>query len=52
MTPNKQLSKHPWRMDDEKLLYPFYEKLAKAGLVNVCVTMTPESGTVDEAIGQ
>ncbi len=37
MTPNKQLSKHPWRMDDEKLLYPFYEKLAKAGLVNVCV---------------
>ncbi|HYB70262.1 MAG TPA: amidohydrolase family protein [Candidatus Bathyarchaeia archaeon] len=34
---NKQLSKHPWRMDDEKLLYPFYEKIAKAGLVNVCV---------------
>jgi predicted TIM-barrel fold metal-dependent hydrolase len=34
---NKQLSKHPWRMDDEKLLYPFYEKLLKAGLVNVCV---------------
>jgi predicted TIM-barrel fold metal-dependent hydrolase len=34
---NKQLSKHPWRMDDEKLLYPFYDKLAKAGLVNVCV---------------
>jgi predicted TIM-barrel fold metal-dependent hydrolase len=34
---NKQLSRHPWRMDDEKLLYPFYEKLARAGLVNVCV---------------
>ena len=34
---NKQLAKHPWRMDDEKLLYPFYEKLGKAGLVNVCV---------------
>ncbi len=34
---NKQLARHPWRMDDEKLLYPFYEKLAKAGLVNVCV---------------
>ena len=34
---NKQLSRHPWRMDDEKLLYPFYEKLVKAGLVNVCV---------------
>jgi predicted TIM-barrel fold metal-dependent hydrolase len=24
-------------MDDEKLLYPFYERLLKAGLVNVCV---------------
>jgi predicted TIM-barrel fold metal-dependent hydrolase len=34
---NKHLSRHPWRMDDEKLLYPFYEKLVKAGLVNVCV---------------
>ena len=34
---NKHLSRHPWRLDDEKLLYPFYEKLAKAGLVNVCV---------------
>jgi predicted TIM-barrel fold metal-dependent hydrolase len=34
---NKHLSRHPWRMDDEKLLYPFYEKLARAGLVNVCV---------------
>jgi predicted TIM-barrel fold metal-dependent hydrolase len=34
---NKQLAKHPWRLDDEKLLYPFYEKLTKAGLVNVCV---------------
>ncbi len=34
---NKQLSRHPWRLDDEKLLYPFYAKLVKAGLVNVCV---------------
>jgi predicted TIM-barrel fold metal-dependent hydrolase len=38
---NKQLSRHPWRMDDEKLLYPFYERLAKAGLVNVCVHKGP-----------
>ena len=28
---NKNLSKHPWRMDDDKLVYPFYEKLLKAG---------------------
>jgi predicted TIM-barrel fold metal-dependent hydrolase len=34
---NKHLARHPWRLDDEKLLYPFYEKLVRAGLVNVCV---------------
>jgi uncharacterized protein len=34
---NKHLANHPWRLDDEKLLYPFYEKLVKAGLLNVCV---------------
>jgi len=38
---NKHLAKHPWRLDDEKLLYPFYEKLVKASktnpsLANVC----------------
>ncbi len=34
---NKDLSRYPWRLDDEKLLYPAYEKMAKAGVVNVCV---------------
>jgi len=34
---NKNLSKHPWHMDDEKLVYPAYEKFLKAGLINVCV---------------
>jgi uncharacterized protein len=39
---NKHLAKHPWKLDDEKLLYPFYEKLVKASkgkpsLANVCV---------------
>jgi predicted TIM-barrel fold metal-dependent hydrolase len=42
---NKHLSKHPFRLDDEKIMYPFYEKLTKAvkaspdrpGLNNVCV---------------
>src|SRR5262245_13264927 len=42
---NKHLSKWPFRLDDEKLMYPFYEKLIKAaqanpdrpGLVNVCI---------------
>lgn len=34
---NKDLAKHPWRLDDEKLLYPFYEKILKAGHNIVCV---------------
>lgn len=34
---HKNLSKHPWRLDDEKLAYPAYEKFARAGLVNVCI---------------
>ncbi len=27
----------PWRLDDEKLAYPGYEKFMKAGIRNVCV---------------
>ena len=34
---NKNLSKHAWRLDDEKLVYPAYEKFVKAGLKNVCI---------------
>ena len=34
---NKNLSKYPWRMDDEKVTYPFYEKILKAGNNIVCV---------------
>jgi uncharacterized protein len=42
---NKHLSKFPFRLDDEKLMYPFYERLLKAaakyperpGLKNVCI---------------
>src|SRR4029453_7906234 len=34
---HKALSKHPWRLDDEKLVYPAYEKFLKAGLRNVCI---------------
>ncbi len=42
---NKNMSKHPWRLDDEKLVYPAYEKFVKAGLKNVCVHkgLFPES---------
>src|SRR5262249_54745707 len=34
---NKNLSKHPWRLDEENLFYPAYEKFLKAGLKNVCI---------------
>jgi len=30
-------SKWPWRLDDEKLMYPFYEKAIKAGINTICV---------------
>ena len=30
-------SKYPWRLDDEKLVYPAYRKMEKAGIVNVCI---------------
>jgi hypothetical protein len=30
-------SKFPWRLDDEKLVYPFYEKIKKAGITTVCI---------------
>ncbi len=42
---NKHLSKFPFRLDDEKVMYPFYEKLVgfmkkypdRPGLKNVCI---------------
>jgi predicted TIM-barrel fold metal-dependent hydrolase len=39
---NKHLSKYPYRLDDEKLMYPFYEQLVKwsketPSIVNVCI---------------
>ncbi len=34
---NKYLSKHPWHMDDERLVYNAYERFLRAGLRNVCV---------------
>jgi uncharacterized protein len=34
---HKEISKYPWRMDDEKVTYRGYEKMVKAGIKNVCV---------------
>ncbi len=30
-------SRYPWRLDDEELVYPFYEKIIKAGIKTVCI---------------
>jgi predicted TIM-barrel fold metal-dependent hydrolase len=30
-------SGYPWRLDDEKLVYPAYERMQKAGIRNVCI---------------
>ena len=34
---HKELAAFPWHADDEKLMYPFYEKIAKTGIRNVCI---------------
>jgi hypothetical protein len=31
------ISRYPWRLDDEKLVYPAYERMQKAGIRNVCI---------------
>ena len=33
--PSKQQSF--WRLDDDKVMYPFYEKISKAGITTVCI---------------
>lgn len=30
-------SKYAWRLDDEKLMYPFYEKVIKSGINTICI---------------
>jgi hypothetical protein len=34
---HKDTSHYPWRADDEKLMYPAYDKFAKSGIKNVCI---------------
>jgi uncharacterized protein len=35
--PSSPTSKYPFRLDDEKLVYPFYEKAVQAGIQNICI---------------
>ena len=34
---HKEISRYPWRIDDEKVAYKGYEKMVKAGIKNVCI---------------
>ncbi|MFT5425381.1 MAG: putative TIM-barrel fold metal-dependent hydrolase [Gammaproteobacteria bacterium] len=35
--PLTATTQYPWRLDDEKLMYPFYEKAVKAGIRNIAI---------------
>ncbi|MGI9336067.1 MAG: amidohydrolase family protein [Gammaproteobacteria bacterium] len=35
--PLSAKTKYPWRLDDEDLVYPFYEKAVKAGITTICI---------------
>ena len=35
--PLSAATKHPWRLDDEDLVYPFYEKIVAAGITTICI---------------
>jgi predicted TIM-barrel fold metal-dependent hydrolase len=35
--PLSAKTKYPWRLDDEKLVYPFYEKAVQAGIHTMCI---------------
>jgi len=32
-----QTTKYPFRLDDEKVMYPFYEKVVRSGITNICI---------------
>jgi hypothetical protein len=34
---HKELAAYPWHADDQKLMYPFYEKISRTGIRNVCI---------------
>src|SRR5215475_1189968 len=45
---HKELAHYPYHLDDEKLMYPFYEKAVKSGIKNVCI----HKGLFAPAIGE
>ncbi|MBV8492590.1 MAG: amidohydrolase, partial [Alphaproteobacteria bacterium] len=49
---HKELAHYPYRLDDEKLMYPFYEKAAKSGIKNVCIHKGLFAPAVEEKFPQ
>ena len=49
---HKEISRYPWRMDDEKVTYKGYEKMVKAGIKNVCVHKGLFPPGVEKAVSQ
>jgi predicted TIM-barrel fold metal-dependent hydrolase len=47
LTPNSQ---HPWRMDDEDLVYPVYEGFVEAGITTVCIHKGMVPGNYRQAL--
>jgi hypothetical protein len=47
---HKNLAHWPYHLDDEKLMYPFYEKALKAGIVNICLHKGLSSGNCSTRI--
>ena len=45
---HKEFANHPFHLDDEKLMYPFYEKAVKSGIKNVCIHKGLFAPTVEE----
>jgi predicted TIM-barrel fold metal-dependent hydrolase len=35
--PLTATTQYPWRLDDEELMYPFYDKAVKAGITNIAI---------------
>jgi uncharacterized protein len=49
---HKELAHHPYHLNDEKLMYPFYEKAIKAGIKNVCIHKGLFAPAVEEKFPQ
>jgi hypothetical protein len=47
---HRETSRHPWRMDDEKVAYKGYEKFLKADIKSVCVHKKLFTPSVEKSV--